>query len=104
MTNITINGVTREMTTAEQLEYDNRIAEWQSTKPQRQLEEIKELRLERLQATDFMASSDYAMPDNIKTWRQTLRDIPQDYSEEQYDELLARDKEYNLTHTVWSKP
>tara|TARA_R100000654_G_scaffold73839_1_gene107218 strand:- start:18 stop:332 length:315 start_codon:yes stop_codon:yes gene_type:complete len=104
MGNITINGVTRVMTAEEQAEYDTRVAEREATKSQRQLEEIKELRLERLQATDFMASSDYVMPDNIKTWRKTLRDIPQDYSEEQYDELLDRDKEYNLTHTVWSKP
>ena len=26
------------------------------------------------------------------------------YSEEQYSELLARDSDGNLTHTVWSKP
>ena len=104
MGNITINGVTRVMTAEEQAEYNNRVAEREATKSQRQLDEIKEIRLQKLQETDFMASSDYAMPDNIKTWRQTLRNIPQDYSEEQYDELLARDKEYNLTHTVWSKP
>jgi hypothetical protein len=44
------------------------------------------------------------MPDNVKTWRQTLRDIPQNYSEADYDDLLARDEQGNLTHSVWSKP
>ena len=37
-------------------------------------------------------------------YRQKLRDVPQDYSEADYDDLLARDKQGNLTHTVWSKP
>ena len=45
------------------------------------------------------------MPDNIKTWRQSLRDIPQNYTTEaKYDELLARNEQGNLTHTVWEKP
>ena len=40
----------------------------------------------------------------MSTYRQALRDIPQDYSEDKYDELLARDDDGNLTHSVWSKP
>mgnify|MGYP000129683752 FL=1 len=45
------------------------------------------------------------MPDNIKTWRQNLRDIPANYTDEAaYDLLLARDENGNLTHSVWSKP
>ena len=45
------------------------------------------------------------MPDNIKTWRQNLRNLPQDNStEEEYDLLLARDSDGNLTNAIWSKP
>ena len=45
------------------------------------------------------------MPDNIKTWRQQLRDLPQTYTtENEYDELLAKDNDGNFTHTVWEKP
>ena len=44
------------------------------------------------------------MTDEQSTYRQKLRDIPQDYSEADYDDLLARDEQGNLTHTVWSKP
>ena len=47
------------------------------------------------------------MPENIKTWRQSLRDLPQDNTtEEQYDLILARsdDKYRNLTNPIWSKP
>jgi len=72
--------------------------------PTYKLNSIRSLRDERLKATDYMANSDYTMPDNIKTWRQSLRDIPQDYSEADYDDLLATDEQGNLTHTVWSKP
>ena len=66
---------------------------------------IKVIRLEKLQETDYLANSDMTMPDDIKTWRQSLRDIPQNSTtEEEYDLLLERDGDNNLTHEVWSKP
>jgi len=70
------------------------------------LKQIKQIRLQKLIETDYLANSDVTMPDNIKTWRQSLRDIPQDFStEEEYDLLLARDEETGeLTHSIWSKP
>ena len=69
------------------------------------LKEIKELRNERLQSTDWMASSDYSMPDYIKTWRQALRDLPQNNTtESQYDTLLARDDNGQQTNSVWTQP
>ena len=71
----------------------------------RKLEQIKKIRLEKLQETDYLAMSDNTMPDNIKTWRQSLRDLPQNNTtEEQYDALLARDSDGNLTNSIWSKP
>jgi hypothetical protein len=45
------------------------------------------------------------MTETQSNYRQTLRNIPQDYTtEDEYDLLLARDEQGNLTHTVWSKP
>ena len=70
----------------------------------RKLEQVKEIRLTKLRETDYLANSDVTMPDNIKTWRQSLRDIPADYDSSKYDELLARDSDGNLTHNVWRKP
>ena len=71
----------------------------------RKLEQIKEIRLEKLQETDYLANSDVTMPDNIKTWRQSLRDLPQNNTTEtEYDALLARDDDGNLTNSIWSKP
>jgi hypothetical protein len=106
MTKQYINGVLVDLTTAEQLEYDNMQLDWQNKSTERKLAQIKQIRLEKLIETDYLANSDVTMPDNIKTWRQSLRDIPQDFStEEQYDLLLARDEETGeLTHSIWSKP
>jgi hypothetical protein len=70
----------------------------------RKLEQIKEIRLEKLKATDYMANSDYTMPDYIKTWRQSLRDIPANNDSSKYDDLLKRDDNGNLTHTIWKQP
>ena len=87
------NTILNEWNTEEQKKSDYKIVE------------IKSLRNQKLQETDFYSLEDVTMPDNIKTWRQSLRDIPQDYTtEEEYDLLLARDEQGNLTHTVWSKP
>ena len=106
MTKQYINGVLVDLTTAEQLEYNNMQLDWQNKSTERKLAQIKEIRLEKLIETDYLANSDVTMPDNIKTWRQSLRDIPQDFStEEQYNLLLARDEETGeLTHSIWSKP
>ena len=70
----------------------------------RKLEQIKSIRLEKLQETDYMANSDYTMPNYIKTWRQSLRDIPANNDSSKYDDLLKRDDNGNLTHTIWTQP
>jgi len=100
-----INGVEVDFTAEEEAIKDAEIKAWNDAKADRKLAEIKEIRLNKLKETDYMANSDYTMPDNIKTWRQSLRDIPQDNTTEaKYDKLLARDEQGNLTHSIWSKP
>ena len=68
------------------------------------LEDIRQLRNEKLSETDYLAMSDNTMSDEMKAFRKSMRDIPQDYSADKYDELLARDSDGKLTHTVWEKP
>jgi hypothetical protein len=63
------------------------------------------MRNQKLQETDFYALQDVSMSNEMKAWRQSLRDIPANYTDEAaYDLLLARDENGNLTHSVWSKP
>jgi len=94
----------RDMTTEEQTQYDKDLADWNSKSATRKLSKIRLYRNRRLQQTDYLATSDNTMSEEMKTYRQSMRDIPQDYSEDKYDELLARDEQGNLTHSVWSKP
>ena len=105
MSKIAVNGVIRDATAEEQAQIDAREKEWIDSAKDRKLTAIKRERLDRLQQTDWMAYSDVTMPDNIKTWRQQLRDLPQTYTtEEEYNELLATDEQGDLTHSVLSKP
>ena len=101
---ITPEGVTRtEITGAEktQLEADRKAFADKSA--DRKLIQIKEIRLEKLKETDYLALGDVTMSDAWKTKRQEWRDIPQNNSTEtEYDALLTRDADGNLTNTIWS--
>ena len=101
----TPNGLV-ELSNAEKQAIVDKWNAHQNKSNERKLAEIKQIRLEKLIETDYLANSDVTMPDNIKTWRQSLRNLPQDFStEEQYDLLLARHEETGeLTHSIWSKP
>ena len=94
----------RDMTDQEKSIRDAEIKDWNDDKSNRQISQIREIRNQKLFETDYLAMSDNTMSEEIKTYRQSMRDIPQDYSEADYDDLLARDEQGNLTHTVWSKP
>lgn len=100
-----VDGIVRDLTTEEQAEYEARNTAWNNTSGDRKLTEIKEIRLKKLMETDYYALQDVTMSNEMKSWRLNLRNIPQDYTtEEEYDLLLARDENGNLTHSVWSKP
>ena len=111
MSKVAQDGIIRDATAEEQAIIDARNKAWEDDATNRKLTLIREIRFKKLQETDWYSNSDVTMPDNIKTWRQSLRDIPQDFStEEQYDLLLARETDDtkdnfgNLTHSIWSKP
>ena len=80
---------------------------WSDAKTTRQLSEIRRIRNEKLSETDYLAMSDNTMSDEIKAFRKSMRDIPQDYTASDYDALLEMEGEIpnrKLKHTVWSKP
>ena len=103
---ITPSGIEKVEITGEELtKLEADITAWNNASADRKLAEIKQMRLEKLQETDFYALQDVSMSNEMKTWRQSLRDIPANYTDEEaYDLLLARDENGNLTHSVWSKP
>ena len=111
MSKVNVNGLVREATAEEQANIDAREKAWNDASAERKLEQIKKIRLQKLIETDWYSNSDVTMPDNIKTWRQSLRNIPANHTDEDaYDLLLAtetddtKDNFGQLTHTVWEKP
>ena len=95
----------RDMTADEQAQYDKDLADWNSKSATRKLNKIKKFRKRRLEATDYMSFSDVTMPSYIKTWRQTLRDLPANHTDEDaYDTLLERNDDKSLKHSVWTQP
>ena len=100
-----INGKHVQFTAEEETARDAEEKAWADKSAERKLNAIKQIRLQKLQETDYLALSDVTMSDAVKTWRQTLRDLPQNNTTEtKYDELLARDSDGKLTHSVWTKP
>ena len=98
------------MTAEEQAEYDQRQADFEATKVQEKLNLVKVIRNQKLQETDWWVISEQ-ITDAQKTWRQSLRDIPANHTDEDaYDLLLARETDKTkanfgqLTHSIWSKP
>ncbi len=99
-----LNGITVELTPEEEQEILADREQSKLERPTNQLREIRLLRNQKLNETDMYALQDVVLSEEMKTYRQNLRNIPQDYSETDYDDLLARDEQGNLTHTVWEKP
>jgi len=97
-----VNGF-RDATAEETTQIDKDKSEG-TTKSQKKLIRIKNIRLQKLIETDYLALSDVVLSDAWKDKRKSWRDIPQDFTTEQYDSLLAKDSDGKLTHSVWSKP
>ena len=91
-----INGVEVPFTEAEITA--RKAEEAEATNATSKLKTIKEIRLQKLQETDW-----WVLRGNM-TDAQKLRDIPADYDSSKYDDLLTRDSDGNLTHSVWTKP
>jgi len=93
-----------QFTAEEEAQRDAEDKAWNDESATRKLAEIKQIRLEKLQETDFWVLRG-DITDEQKLFRKNLRDIPANHvDEEAYDLLLVRDVDGNLTHSIWSKP
>ncbi len=59
----------RTLTQSEKETIANQWNAWEAKSAERKLQRIREIRLEKLQETDYLANSDMTMPDNIATWK-----------------------------------
>ena len=71
-----INGEKVQFTAEEETARDNEEAAWANAAPARALARLRERRNRLLAETDFYGNSDVTMSDDMKTYRQALRDLP----------------------------
>ena len=97
-------------TAEEEATRDAEIQAFQDDLANRKLARIRKIRNEKLAETDFYALADQVISNEMKTYRQNLRDITTNYSQSDYDALLNRESDKTLsnygqlTHSIWSKP
>ena len=71
-----INGNRVQFTADEETARDNEETAWANAAPARALADLRAKRTRLLAATDFYALSDVTLSDDMKTYRQDLRDLP----------------------------
>jgi hypothetical protein len=71
-----INGNNVQFTAEEETARDNEEAAWANAAPARALADLRNKRNRLLAETDFYGNSDVTMSDDMKTYRQALRDLP----------------------------
>ena len=71
-----INGENVQFTAEEETAADNAETTWNNAAPARALSRLREKRDILLKETDIFALADLTMTDDMKTYRQALRDLP----------------------------
>ena len=71
-----INGNKVQFTAEEETARDNEEAAWANAAPARALADLRQRRNRLLAETDYLALSDNTLSDDMKTYRQNLRDLP----------------------------
>ena len=71
-----INGIQVAFTAQEETDWDNAETAWNNGALSRAQANLRNKRNRLLADTDYYALSDVTMADNMKTYRQNLRDLP----------------------------
>jgi len=71
-----INGNKVQFTAEEETARDNEETAWANAAPARALNNLRQQRNRLLAETDYLALSDATLSDDMKTYRQALRDLP----------------------------
>ena len=75
-----VNGERIQLTAEEEAQRDQEEAEWEAGKFDRAIASLRQDRNNKLAETDFYALSDVTMSDEMKDYRQQLRDITEGLS------------------------
>ena len=104
-----INGVLHLVSEDEAKQISISRKAWEDSADERTLQDIRRIRTNLLNQTDWKiikaSEQGEELSEEFKTWRQKLRDIPQDYKASDYEKLLERDTTTKeLKHSVWKEP
>jgi hypothetical protein len=104
-----INGVLHPVSEdeAKQISISRKV--WEDSADERTLQDIRRIRTNLLNQTDWKiikaSEQGEELSEEFKTWRQNLRDVPQDYKVSDYEKLLERDTTTKeLKHSIWQEP
>ena len=78
-----VNGERIQLTAEEEAQRDQEEADWEAGAFDRAIADLRQRRNALLSATDFYALSDNTMSDEMKQYRQDLRDITEGLATEQ---------------------
>ena len=78
-----VNGERIQLTAEEEAQRDQEEAEWEAGKFDRAIASLRQDRNNMLAETDFYALSDVTMSDEMKDYRQQLRDITEGLTTEE---------------------
>ena len=78
-----VNGERIQLTAEEEAQRDQEEAEWEAGKFDRAIASLRQDRNNKLAETDFYALSDVTMSDEMKQYRQDLRDISEGLTTEE---------------------
>ena len=78
-----VNGERIQLTAEEEAQRDQEEAEWEAGKFDRAIASLRQDRNNKLAETDFYALSDVTMSDEMKQYRQDLRDITEGLTTEE---------------------
>ena len=71
-----VNSEPVQLTDEEEAQLDVKEKAWEDGAPARAFEDLRWRRNEKLTETDFYGASDVTMSNDMKTYRQALRDLP----------------------------
>ena len=78
-----VNGERIQLTAEEEAQRDQEESDWEAGAFDRAIADLRQRRNNLLSATDFYALSDVTMSDEMKQYRQDLRDITEGLTTEQ---------------------
>ena len=78
-----VNGERIQLTAEEEAQRDQEEADWEAGKFDRAIASLRQDRNNKLAETDFYALSDVTMSDEMKQYRQDLRDITEGLTTEE---------------------